>query len=50
MRVILGTGHGALTVYFVSHESMFKVPSDFYTMPSHRVLGHTVERASHDRK
>jgi hypothetical protein len=52
MRVILGTGTGrwALALFFASHESNFKVPSDCYTMAAHRVLGLTAERASHVRK
>jgi hypothetical protein len=50
MRVILGTGRGALALFFASHESSFKVPSDCYTMAAHRVLGLTAERASHVRK
>jgi hypothetical protein len=32
MRVISGTGRGALALFFASHESNFKVPSDCYTM------------------
>jgi hypothetical protein len=47
MRVISGTGRGAFAVFFASHESNFKVPSDCYTMAAHRVLGLTAERASH---
>jgi hypothetical protein len=50
MRVISGTGRGALTLLFARHESSFKVPSDCYTMSAHRVLGLTAERAAHDRK
>jgi hypothetical protein len=50
MRVISGTGRGALATFFASHESSFKVPSDCYTMAAHRVLGFTAERASHVRK
>jgi hypothetical protein len=50
IRVIPGTGRGALALSFVSHESSFKVPSDCYTMAAHRVLGLTAERASHGRK
>jgi hypothetical protein len=49
MRVISGTGRGALTLFLASHESSFKVPSDCYTMAAHRVLGLTAERASHVR-
>jgi hypothetical protein len=45
MRVILGTGLGALTLFFASHENSFKVPSDFYTMAAYRALGLTAERA-----
>jgi hypothetical protein len=48
MRVISGTGQGALTLSFASHESNFKVPSDCYTMAA--VLGLATERASHARK
>jgi hypothetical protein len=47
MRVISGTGRGALALFFASYESSFKVPSDCYTMAAHRVLGLTAERASH---
>jgi hypothetical protein len=47
MRVILGTGRGALPLFFASHESIFNVPSDCYTMASHRVLGLIAELASH---
>jgi hypothetical protein len=50
MRVILGTGRGALAIFLASHEFSFKVPSDCYTMAPHRVLGLTAERASHVRK
>jgi hypothetical protein len=50
MRVISGTGRGNLALFFASHESIFKVPSDYYTMAAHRVLGLNVERASHVRK
>jgi hypothetical protein len=50
MRVISGTGRGALAFFFASHESSFKVPSDFYMMAAYRVLGLTAERASHGRK
>jgi hypothetical protein len=50
MRVISGTGRGALALFFASYESSFKVSSDCYTMAAHRVLGLTVERASHVRK
>jgi hypothetical protein len=50
MRVISGTGRGALALFFASHESSFKAPSDCYTMATHRVLGLTAERASHFRK
>jgi hypothetical protein len=49
MRVISGTGRGALALFFASHESSFKVPSDCYTMVAHRVLGLTAERAAHVR-
>jgi hypothetical protein len=50
MRVISGTGRGALALSFASYESNFKVPSDCYIMAAHRVLGLTAERASHVRK
>jgi hypothetical protein len=50
MRLISGTGRVALALFFASHESNFKVPSDCYTMAAHRVLGLTTERASHVRK
>jgi hypothetical protein len=46
MRVISGTGCGALALFFSLHESTFKVPSDCYAMAAHRVLGLTAERAS----
>jgi hypothetical protein len=49
IRVISGTGRGALAIFFASHQSSFKVPSDCYTMPAHRVLGLTAERVSHVR-
>jgi hypothetical protein len=50
MRVISGTGRGALALFFASHESGFKVPSDCYMMAAHRVLGLPAERTSHVRK
>jgi hypothetical protein len=50
MRMISGTGRGASALFFASHESSLKVPSDSYTMATHRVLGLTAERASHARK
>jgi hypothetical protein len=50
MRVILGTGRGALALFSASHESNFKVPSDCYKMTAHRVLGLTAHHASHVRK
>jgi hypothetical protein len=50
MRVISGTGCGALALFFASHESTFKVPSDCNMMAAHWVLGFTAERASHVRK
>jgi hypothetical protein len=50
MRVISGTGRRALALFFASHESIFKVPSDCYTMASHRVMSLIAERASHARK
>jgi hypothetical protein len=45
-----GTSRGSLALFFASYESTFKVPSDCYTMAAPRVLGLTVERASHVRK
>jgi hypothetical protein len=50
MRVTSGTGRGALALFFTSHESSFKMPSDCFTMAAYRVLGLTAERASHVRK
>jgi hypothetical protein len=50
MRVISGTGREALALFFASHESIFKVSSDCYTMAAQRVLSLTAERASHVRK
>jgi hypothetical protein len=50
MKVISGTVRGALPLFFVSHESNFKVPSDCYAMAAHRVLGLIAERASHVRE
>jgi hypothetical protein len=50
MRVISGTGRGALAIVPASHESIFKVLSDCYMMKAHRVLGLTAERASYVRK
>jgi hypothetical protein len=50
MRVISCTGRGDLALFFASHESSFKVPSDCYTMEAHRVLGLTAERVSNVRK
>jgi hypothetical protein len=44
-----GTGRGDLAIFFASHESSFKVPSDCYTMATNRVLGLIEERASHAR-
>jgi hypothetical protein len=49
MRVIWGIGRGGYALFFASHQSNFKVPSDCYMMATHRVLGLTVERASHIR-
>jgi hypothetical protein len=49
-RVISGTGRGVFALFFASHESDFKVPSDCYTMAAYRVLGLTAERAPHVRK
>jgi hypothetical protein len=46
MRVISGTGRGALALFFALHESSFKVPSDCYGMAAHRVLGLIAERLS----
>jgi hypothetical protein len=50
MRAILGTGRGALALFFALRNSSFKVPSACYTMAAHRVLGLTAERAFHVRK
>jgi hypothetical protein len=50
MRVISGTGRGALALFFASHEPDFKVPSDCYKMAAHWVLGFIAERASHVQK
>jgi hypothetical protein len=50
MRVISGTGRGALILFFSSHESSFKVPSDCFMMEAHRVLDLTAERTSYVRK
>jgi hypothetical protein len=50
MRVISGTGRGALALFFASYVSNFKVPFDCYTMAAQRVIGPTTERASHVRK
>jgi hypothetical protein len=50
VRVISGAGRGALALFFASHESNFKVPSDFHTMAPHWVLNLTAERASYVRK
>jgi hypothetical protein len=50
MRVISGTGRGALALFLASHEYGFKVPYDCCTMAKHRELGLTVERATHVRK
>jgi hypothetical protein len=50
MKVISGTGRGALALFFASHVSCFNVPSDSYTMSPHWVLGLTAECASHVRK
>jgi hypothetical protein len=47
LRVISSTGRGALALFFASHESSFKVPSNCYAMAAHRVLGCTVECAYH---
>jgi hypothetical protein len=38
MRVISGTSREFLALFFASHESIFKVPSDCYTMAAHIVL------------
>jgi hypothetical protein len=48
--VISGTGRGVLVLLFASHESSFKVPSNCYSMATHRAVGLVVERASHVRK
>jgi hypothetical protein len=50
MRVISGTGRGALAFFFASYESSFKVPSGCYTIASNRVWGLTAECTSHVRK
>jgi hypothetical protein len=51
VRVISGKGRGALALVFASHEYIFKaVPSDYYMMATHRMLGLTAERASYVRK
>jgi hypothetical protein len=50
IKVTSGTGRGALALIFASHEFNFMVPLGCYTMATHRVLGLTVERASHVRK
>jgi hypothetical protein len=50
MRAISGTGRGDFALFFASHESGFKVPSDCYMMAAHRLLGPTPERVSHARK
>jgi hypothetical protein len=46
----LGTGRGALALFSASHESCFKVPSNYYTVLGHRVLGITTERAYYVRR
>jgi hypothetical protein len=46
MRVISGTGRGTLALFFASHESIFKVPSNCDTMTCHIVLGLTPARLS----
>jgi hypothetical protein len=48
--VISGTGRGALALFFASHESNVKVPSDCYAMAARRVPGLIAEHASHVRK
>jgi hypothetical protein len=45
MRVISGTGRGALAIYF-----SFRVPCACYMMAAHRVLGLTPGYASHNLK
>jgi hypothetical protein len=50
MSVISGSCRGALALFFASHESSFKVPSDCYTMATHCVLCPTIKRSSHIRK
>jgi hypothetical protein len=45
-----GYGSRGFGSFLASHESSFKVPSDCYTMASHRVLGLTTECTSHVRK
>jgi hypothetical protein len=50
VRVISCAGRGALALFFASHEPIFKLPSDCYTMVAHLVLSLTAEHASHARK
>jgi hypothetical protein len=50
MRVVSGTGRGVLAMISVLHESSFRVPSDYYMMAAHRVIGLTPSHASHVRK
>jgi hypothetical protein len=52
MKVIMGTGRGAMTLFFASHESSSKVSSDCYSaMVAHGVvMGLIVELSSHVRK
>jgi hypothetical protein len=50
MRVISGTGHGALALFPASCESILKVSLDCCTMAAHWVLGLIAKRASHVRK
>jgi hypothetical protein len=50
MRVISGTGRGALAIFFALYKSSFKVSSNSYTMAAHRVFGLTAEHTFHVRK
>jgi hypothetical protein len=49
MRLVSDIGRGALAIFSASHEYSIKVSFDCYTMAAYRVLGLTVERASHVR-
>jgi hypothetical protein len=51
MRVVSGTGRGALATFFASHDSSFRVPCYCYNMmAANRVLGLTPGHVSHVRK